>query len=80
MATVLRLLFDDTPGVTMIITSPATPGFERTWTAFSEGVNEVIDARVYGGIHFRWSDELGARMGEQVGRFVFLHTLRRNGK
>jgi len=78
MATVLRLLFDDTPGITMTITSPTNPGFVRQWTAFSQGVAEVIDARVYAGIHFRYSDEVGAKMGEQVGRFVFHHTLRRH--
>jgi len=77
MATVLRLLFDDTPGVTMHIASPTTPGFTRDWTAFSQGVNEVIDARVYGGIHLRGTDETGAKIGEQVGRFVFHKTLRR---
>ena len=78
MATVLRLLFDDSPGVTMTITSPTNPGFVRQWIAFSQGVNEVIDARVYAGIHFRRSDEVGARMGEQIGKFVFHHTLRRH--
>jgi hypothetical protein len=78
MATVLRLLFDDTPGILMTVTSPTNPGFERQWTAFSQGVNEVIDARVYAGIHFRHSDEIGAKMGEQVGSFVFHHTLRRH--
>ena len=78
MATVLRLLFDDTPGVTMIITSPRTPGSCANGRPSVEGVSEVIDARVYAGIHFRWSDEIGAKMGEQVGRFVFHHTLRRH--
>ena len=76
MATVLRLLFDDDPGVAFTATSPTNPGFERHWTTFSEGVREVIDARVYSGIHFRSSDERGARLGRQVARFAATHAFR----
>ena len=77
MATVLKLLFDDDPGVAFTATSPTNPGFERGWTTFSQGVREVIDARVYSGIHFRSSDERGARLGRQVGRFAATHVFRR---
>jgi hypothetical protein len=77
MATVLRLLFNDDPDVAFKATSPTNPGFDRHWTTFSEGVREVIDARVYAGIHFRSSDERGARLGRQVGRFAVRHTLKR---
>jgi VCPO second helical-bundle domain len=77
MATVLRLLFDDDPGVAFTTTSPTNPGFERQWTTFTEAVREVIDARVYSGIHFRSSDERGSRLGRQVGRFVATHVFRR---
>jgi hypothetical protein len=76
MATVLTTLFDDDPGVAFIATSPTNPGFERHWATFSEGVSEVIDARVYAGIHFRSSDERGARLGRQVARFVAKHAFR----
>ena len=77
MATVLRLLFDDDPGVALTVTSPTSPGFERHWTTFSEAVREVIDARVYAGFHFRSSDERGAMLGQQVGRFAAAHAFRR---
>ena len=76
MATVLRLLFDDEPGVAVRATSPTNPGFVRDWTTFSEGVREVIDARVYSGIHFRSSDERGARLGQHVARFAATHAFR----
>ena len=76
MAAILALLFDDDPGVAFTATSPTNAGFERHWTTFSEGVREVIDARVYSGIHFRSSDERGARLGRQVGRFVARHALK----
>lgn len=76
MATMLSFLFGDNPGVTIVATSPNNPGFPRQWTTFSEGVDEVIDARIYSGIHYRTSDEVGARVGHQVARFVVNHALR----
>jgi len=76
MATALTLVFGDRPGVPILATSPRNLTFPRNWSAFSEGVDEVIDARVYIGFHFRHSDETGARIGRQVGRFVFHHALR----
>ena len=77
MATMLGLLFGDDPGGTFTVSSPTNPGFTRTWSSFSAGIAEVIDARVWTGIHFRTSDVAGARMGKQVARFVFEHALRR---
>jgi hypothetical protein len=76
MASMLALLFDDAPGFVIDATSSTNPGFVRQWFTFSEGVDEVIDARVYSGIHFRNSDEVGARLGRQVARFVATHALR----
>jgi hypothetical protein len=76
MATILGFLFGDNPGVPIVAISPTNRGFPRQWATFSEGVTEVIDARIYGGIHFRTSDEEGARVGRQAARFVFNHALR----
>jgi hypothetical protein len=76
MATTLALLFGDAPGVAIEATSPRNPAFPRTWATFSEGVDEVIAARVYIGFHFRSSDQTGARIGRQVARFVVNHALR----
>ena len=44
MATMLALLFGDDPGVTFTVSSPTNPGFTRTWSDFSAGIDEVIDA------------------------------------
>ncbi len=76
MAAVLRSIFGDAPGFTIEATSPQNAGFVRYWQTFSEGVQEVIDARVYSGFHFRTADEAGARMGRQVAQFVMTHALR----
>ena len=40
----------------------------RSYRSFSQAVDEVVDARVYSGIHFRKADEDGAELGEDVAR------------
>lgn len=75
MARILTSEFGDTPGVPLVVTAT---GITRQWSSLSEAVDEVIDARVYSGIHFRTSDEAGARMGRQVAHFVSKHALRKS--
>ncbi len=75
MAAVLMLAFGDEPGIPIVATSPTNPSFARTWTTFSEGVAEVVDARIYSGFHFRRSDEAGASLGHRVGNYVVKHSL-----
>jgi hypothetical protein len=79
MATILTLAFDDNPGVPLVVT---LSGITRQWSTFSQAVNEVIEARIYSGIHFRTADEAGARLGRQVARFASTHALQPtpNGK
>ena len=76
MAGALTLLFGDDPGVPIAATSPTNPGFVRHWATFSEGVQEVIEARIYSGFHYRTSDDVGARLGRTVARYVVNHALR----
>ena len=49
---------------------PVTP---RHYDSFSDALNEVIDARVWGGIHFRTADEQGAELGKKVARWEKQH-------
>ena len=48
----------------------------RTFNRFSEAAEEVVNARVYLGIHFRFADTAARRQGRQVARWVFTHFLR----
>ena len=52
----------------------AMSGTTRSFTRFSQAIDEIIDARVYSGIHFRTADEDGATIGEDVAR----HGLKRH--
>jgi len=42
----------------------------RSYDSFSQAIDEVIDARVWGGMHYRSSSETGARMGKKVARLA----------
>jgi hypothetical protein len=48
----------------------------RTYNRLSEITQDVIDVRVYQGIHFRWADDVAYRMGRQSADWAFAHTLR----
>lgn len=48
----------------------------RTYSRFSDTLAEVLDARIYGGMHYRHSTRIGANMGKQVSRFTTRHFFR----
>jgi hypothetical protein len=50
--------------------SNTAPGVRRQWARSEDLVQEVSLARIYDGVHFRTSTEVGNRMGEQVGKLV----------
>ncbi len=44
-------------------------GLTRSFTRFSQAIDEIVDARVWSGIHFRTADEQGERIGKRVARY-----------
>jgi hypothetical protein len=50
-------------------------GLTRTYDHFRDVWDDTIDARVYQGIHFRYADEMGAKMGREVALYVEQHAL-----
>ena len=42
----------------------------RTWTSVSDFVQEVAVARIYDGVHYRNSTEVGTAMGKKVGELA----------
>ena len=45
----------------------------RSFDRFSDALEEVIDARVWAGIHFRTADEQGAKLGKKVAHYLKAH-------
>jgi len=52
------------------MTSPSTPGVTHRWTRVADYVREVNQARIWGGIHYRTSTEVGEAMGRAIGDLV----------
>jgi hypothetical protein len=50
-----------------------TPIAPRTFDRFSDALDEIIEARIWGGIHFRTADEQGAAIGKQVAKYMRQH-------
>jgi hypothetical protein len=50
--------------------SPTAKGATRRWTRIEDFVQEVGVSRIYGGIHFRFSNETGLAMGRSLGAHV----------
>ncbi len=63
-------------GHAITLVNPIVPGVTLHYTALRTIVEDVDDARVYGGIHFRVDQEAGARQGRSVGSYVYRHNLR----
>jgi hypothetical protein len=53
------------------LASTTAPGVERRFTRLSDYVDEVVNARIYDGVHYRTSGEAGATLGRQVGEYTF---------
>ena len=67
-ATVLAAFYGNTTPFT--VTSAGLPGVQRNFTTFSSAVQQVEDARIYAGFHFRFSCTDGATLGAQVAQYV----------
>lgn len=72
---VLRRLYGE-GGHSITLSNPAIPGTVLQYTTFDQIVDDVSDARVYGGIHFRFDQVAGARLGRDVGTEVYKNNLR----
>jgi len=58
----------DIPEITM--TSPTAPGVSHRWTNLTAFTEEVANARIWAGFHYRFSTRVGTDMGLQIGEYV----------
>jgi hypothetical protein len=77
----LELFFDrDKVTFSVTTTNPAATGQTRMYKRFSDAAWEVVDARIYEGIHFRFADEIARKQGRSIARWAFKHFLRPIGE
>ena len=74
-AEVLRRLYGEA-GHSITLTNPAVPTIVLQYSSFEQITDDISDARVYGGIHFRTDQTAGARLGRAVGSAVYKNNLR----
>jgi hypothetical protein len=58
------------PAPRLSSTSPTLPGATRSWNSVAEFVQEVSNARIYDGVHYRNSTEVGTALGRKVGELA----------
>ena len=75
-AEVLRRVYGG-GGHVITMTNPAVPGLTFPYTRFSQITDDISDARIYGGIHYRFDQEAGADLGRDIATYVYKHNLRR---
>jgi hypothetical protein len=61
--------FFGTDRIAFDVSSPRFPGRTRHFERFSDLLEEIIEARIWGGIHFRTANTQGAEIGKDVTRW-----------
>jgi hypothetical protein len=72
---VLRMFFGDAPAGGYQITSAsalltASDPKTRSFTGFNQAVNEIVEARIWAGLHYRTADVQAVELGTNVANFA----------
>lgn len=70
VGTVLQAEIGDGVAPVLTTVSKAAGDVSRSWTSVHAFMQEVINARIYDGVHYRNSGEVGADMGKQVAKLA----------
>ena len=57
------------------LSTPSLPGVTLHYSRLEEITDDISDARVYGGIHFRTDQDAGALLGTRIADYIFNHKL-----
>lgn len=72
---VMEKIYGDGP-FSITLSTPALPGVTLHYSRLEEITDDISDARVYGGIHFRTDQDAGALLGIRIGDYIYNHKLR----
>lgn len=70
VGTIIKLDLGSDPMPVLQSASPSDQSIVRQWNGADEFMAEVSNARVWEGVHYRYSAEVGNRMGQQVAEMV----------
>jgi hypothetical protein len=63
-------------GHSITLTNPLLPDVVLHYTSWEQITDDVTDARIFGGVHYRFDMEAAARQGRRVGAYILRHKLR----
>ena len=66
VGTVLQIEIGDGETPMLTTTSAAAGGVARSWTKLGDFMQEVANARIYDGVHYRNSGRVGSEMGQKI--------------
>ncbi|HKC10187.1 MAG TPA: vanadium-dependent haloperoxidase [Methylomirabilota bacterium] len=70
LGAVLEAELGSGPTPTLSSASSTAGGAVRTWTSVGDFTKEVAQARIYDGVHYRTSTEVGSAMGKKIGELA----------
>jgi hypothetical protein len=73
--TVLRQFFGDVPGnfsITSTFVNPGGPAV-RSFDTFSQPLAEIVEARIWAGLHYRSADVAGQLLGTKIANYGIAH-------
>jgi PAP2 superfamily len=70
VAGVVKTLFGTTDIPEVAVTSLTAPGVTHRWTSMTALTDEVANARIWAGFHYRFSTRVGTGMGLAIGEYV----------
>jgi hypothetical protein len=73
---VLLAFFGDGYNPFSLTDNKANPPITRSFSSIGQAMEELINARVWVGFHYRHSDIVGERVGRRISRFALSHFLR----
>ncbi len=72
---VMEKIYGEGP-FSITLSAPALPSVTLHYSRLDEITDDISDARVYGGIHFRTDQDAGALLGSRIGDYIYHHKLR----
>jgi hypothetical protein len=70
LGAVLEAEIGSGPTPTLSSASATAGGAVRTWTSLGDFTKEVAQARIYDGVHYRTSTDVGSAMGKKIGELA----------
>lgn len=67
---VLKAEVGDSKMPLLTTSSITADGKTRSWTTIEDFIQEVTDARIYDGVHYRNSGDVGSAMGKKIGKLA----------